>query len=117
MLGGGLDQYRCKGRVWIEGKDGTFLGYGRVVLLERVREYGSISKAAKSMQMSYKHAWDLIRSMNSQSALPLVETSTGGKGGGGTKVTESGEKAIAVFWQLYEETKSFFEDKSKTISF
>jgi len=38
-----------RGRVWIDGPDGTFIGYGRVVLLERIMEHGSITKAAKSM--------------------------------------------------------------------
>ncbi|MBU1639478.1 MAG: LysR family transcriptional regulator, partial [Proteobacteria bacterium] len=55
-----------RGRVWLEGMDGTFIGYGRAMLLERIKEYGSISKAAKSMDMSYKHAWDLIKSMQNQ---------------------------------------------------
>jgi len=36
-----------KGHIWIEGNEGTFLGYGRIALLERIREYGSITKAAK----------------------------------------------------------------------
>ena len=70
------------GRLWIEGKKGTFLGHGRIVLLERIREYGSISRAAKSMEMSYHHAWDLVDSMNRQTTKPLVEKGTGGKGGG-----------------------------------
>ena len=41
---------RLRGRVWIDGPDGTFLGYGRVVL-ERIRECGSVSAAARSMEM------------------------------------------------------------------
>jgi molybdate transport system regulatory protein len=67
----------------------TFLGYGRVTLLGRIRQYGSISQTAKSMDMSYRHAWDLVDSMNRQSPEPLVETTTGGKGGGGAKITET----------------------------
>jgi len=58
--------YELKGRVWIEGASGTFLGCGRVVLLERIAEFGSISKAAKSMDMSYRHAWELVDSINRQ---------------------------------------------------
>ena len=62
--------YRLKGRLWIEGSEGTFLGYGRVVLLERIGEHGSISAAARSMDMSYRHAWKLVDSMNQQSNTP-----------------------------------------------
>lgn len=90
-------KFHWRGRVWLEGVEGTFLGYGRVVLLERIRDYGSISQAAKSMEMSYKHAWDLLESMNRQAGGKLVETCRGGKQGGGAKLTPAGVKAIALF--------------------
>lgn len=86
-----------RGRLWLEGPEGTFLGYGRVVLLERIRESGSIAEAARSMEMSYKHAWDLLGSMNRQAGCKLVETSRGGKSGGGARLTPTGERAIVVF--------------------
>ena len=91
--------FRWRGRLWLEGPEGTFLGYGRVVLLERIRDSGSISAAARSMEMSYKHAWDLLDSMNRQAGGKLVETVRGGKQGGGARLTVAGEKAIALFWQ------------------
>ncbi|HHT9154005.1 MAG TPA: winged helix-turn-helix domain-containing protein [Candidatus Hypogeohydataceae bacterium YC40] len=103
--------YNVMGRMWIEGKEGTFLGYGRVVLLERIRQYGSITGAAKSMNMSYKHAWELVYSMNRQSKKPLVETATGGKGGGGARLTEAGDRAISVFWSLYKSFKNFLTER------
>lgn len=109
--------YRTKGRIWIEGPEGTFLGYGRVVLLERIKEYGSISEAARSMNMSYKHAWDLVNSMNRQSKEPLVITFTGGKKGGGAKLTEAGEKAIATFWKLYQKFQEFLKEEEKSLNF
>ncbi len=90
-----------RGRIWLEGPDGTFLGHGRVVLLERIKEHGSLSQAAKSMEMSYKHAWDLLGSMNRQAGCRLVETTRGGKSGGGATLTPAGEKAIAIFWHYH----------------
>ena len=107
--------YRCRGRAWIEGRDGTFLGYGRVVLLERIRETGSISKAAKTMEMSYKHAWDLVDSMNRQAKEPLVEKVSGGRGGGGTRLTEAGERAIAGFWTLHGRMEEFLAAETKRL--
>lgn len=109
--------YELRGRIWIEGKDGTFLGYGRVVLLERIREYGSITMAAKSMEMSYRAAWELVESMNRQAKTPLVKTVTGGKGGGGTRLTEAGEKAIETFWNLYEKFKEFLKNETQHLNF
>ncbi|OGW61526.1 MAG: ModE family transcriptional regulator [Nitrospirae bacterium RIFCSPLOW2_12_42_9] len=97
------------GRIWIEGKEGTFLGYGRVILLERIKEYGSISEAAKSMDMSYRHAWELVDSINKQAREPLIETATGGKGGGGARLTAAGERAVSAFRDLYARFKGFLE--------
>lgn len=105
------------GRIWINGKEGTFLGYGRIVLLERIREYGSITKAAKSMEMSYRHAWELVDSMNRQARQPLVEAATGGKGGGGAHVTEEGEKAIKLFWQFYTDFQDFLRQEEQNLMF
>ena len=100
-----------RGRVWIDGADGTFLGFGRVVLLERIQEYGSITKAAKSMEMSYRRAWDLVDSMNKQAKQPFVELATGGKGGGGARVTEDGERAIQLFWKFSEDFQAFLKQE------
>ncbi len=102
-----------RGRIWIDGREGTFLGYGRIILLERIREFGSITKAAKSMEMSYRHAWELVDSMNRQAARPLVEAATGGRNGGGAHLTEEGEKAIALFWELYADFQKYLKQRHK----
>ncbi|MBI4699439.1 MAG: LysR family transcriptional regulator [Nitrospirae bacterium] len=104
-----------RGRIWIDGKEGTFLGYGRIVLLERIREYGSITKAASSMEISYRHAWKLVDSMNRQAARPLVETATGGKKGGGALLTKDGEKAVSLFWRLYKDFQDFLKREEKIL--
>lgn len=108
--------YRCRGRIWIDGREGTFLGYGRIVLLERIREYGSITKAARSMDMSYRHAWELMDSMNRQAPEPFIETATGGKKGGGTRLTAAGERAITLFWKFYADFQDFLERKGNILT-
>ncbi|MCF8056860.1 MAG: LysR family transcriptional regulator [Desulfocapsa sp.] len=110
-----MNDYRLRGRIWIEGAEGTFLGYGRVVLLERIRDYASISAAARSMKMSYRHAWKLVESMNSQSRVPVVEKTTGGRGGGGSVVTQAGEQAITCFWSAYQDFKDFLAQRSENL--
>lgn len=87
-------------RFWIKKENRNFLGSGKIELLEHIKETGSISKAAKLMKMSYKAAWDSIDSMNRLSEYPLVESNSGGKGGGGTAVTPEGKKTILVFRRL-----------------
>jgi molybdate transport system regulatory protein len=97
------------GAIWIARQDGSerFLGKGRIQLLELIIEHGSISKAAKAMEMSYKRAWDLINSMNSQAKNPFVITQTGGKSGGGTIVTQDGLQAIEDYKALQQRFKEF----------
>jgi len=103
------------GRVWIDGPEGTFIGHGRVVLLERIMEHGSITKAARSMEMAYRHAWDLVDSMNRQAAEPFVELATGGKGGGGARVTEAGKRAIELFWKFHDDFQKFLAHEQKKL--
>jgi len=112
----GLSSPGIHGRVWIDGPEGTFIGYGRVVLLERIRQYGSITKAAKSMEMAYRRAWDLVDSMNQQAEKPFVEVTTGGVGGGGARVTAEGEKAIAAFWKLDKDFQTFLGKEERKLS-
>ncbi|MCE5193858.1 MAG: LysR family transcriptional regulator [Nitrospiraceae bacterium] len=111
------NSYALKGSIWIEGESGTFLGYGRVILLERIKQYGSISEAAKSMEMSYRHAWELVDSLNRQAKKPLVETSTGGRDGGGAELTNAGKRAIEIFWRLHERFKGFLKNEAKNLKF
>ena len=75
------------GRFWLTKENQSFLGAGRIELLERIDKTGSIHAAAKEMKMSYKAAWERINGMNALADHPLIERTTGGKGGGGTKLT------------------------------
>ncbi|MCB2191511.1 MAG: LysR family transcriptional regulator [Deltaproteobacteria bacterium] len=94
---------QLKGRIWLEKDGQTFLSWGRVVLLERIAEHGTLSAAARSMEMSYSHAWNLVEQMNRMSPEPLVDKQAGGKKGGGARLTPAGEKARDEFWRLVKQ--------------
>ncbi len=70
------------------------IGPGRADLLEAVSRSGSISAAARAMGMSYRRAWLLVEAMNSAFREPLVETLTGGEGGGGAHITDLGREVL-----------------------
>ncbi len=108
---------KVKGSIWIENNDGAFIGNGRILLLERIKKYGSITVAAKSMRMSYRQAWELVSSMNRQSGKALVETFSGGAGGGGAKVTKEGERFIESYRGLQDRFHKFNEEESKKLSY
>ena len=106
---------RINGRIWLESTSADtaqrFMGIGRLELLSHIQRTGSISQAAKAMKMSYKRAWELVHSMNTQAGVPLVTTQTGGEKGGGTIVTETGETYLAHYRALYERFQQFLTDE------
>ena len=97
--------YQVKGRIWLETNQGHQLGPGRQKLLLAIKELGSITEAAKKMKMSYRHAWEIIKQLNSDSGELIVEKNSGGKGGGGSKLTAKGDSLLAH----YEQCQNAFE--------
>ncbi|MFV5364713.1 winged helix-turn-helix domain-containing protein [Acinetobacter oleivorans] len=75
-------------------------GPGKADLLEAIEKTGSISQAAKSMNMSYRRAWQLVDTMNQCFETALVETQTGGTHGGGAAVTALGLKILERYRQM-----------------
>ena len=73
------------------------LGPGKIELLEGVREHGSISAAARAMGMAYRHAWEMIDDLNQGFGRSVVETASGGKAGGGARLTAFGEELVRRF--------------------
>lgn len=110
MVSGQIDcGLQIKGRLWIECQGQTYLSWGRVTLLERIAEFGSVSAAAKSMQMSFSHAWHLVEDMNTLAPEPLVQKQTGGRHGGGAWLTDAGKLAIKNFRDLVEKFQTWVE--------
>jgi molybdate transport system regulatory protein len=98
------------GSLWIHRRQSEFLGGDRIDLLEKIDELGSITKAAKSVGISYKTAWDTINLINNLAEKPLVDRSAGGKGGGGTSLTAEGKKVISQFKTIQEEHRKFLDN-------
>lgn len=73
------------------------VGPGKIELLEQIAAFGSISAAARRMEMSYKHAWDLVEDMNQVFGKPLVTAQTGGRKGGGAQLTPLGLAIVSRF--------------------
>lgn len=88
------------GSLWVSVDGRNLGGHGRIALLQAVAEQGSITRAAQAFGMSYKAAWDAIEAMNSRSGVPLVERATGGRGGGGTRLTEQGHRLVERYAQV-----------------
>jgi molybdate transport system regulatory protein len=74
-----------------------FLADRRIALLEAIGERGSITAAAKQAGLSYKAAWDAVEAMNNLAERPLVTAAAGGAHGGGSQLTEDGQRAVRLY--------------------
>ncbi|MFD2726328.1 winged helix-turn-helix domain-containing protein [Hyunsoonleella rubra] len=101
--------YKIKSRIWIESDQNVLLGEGRVHLLKAIQETGSLSKAAKSLNISYKKAWQLLDSVNKAAKKPVTINSVGGKGGGGAELTNYGKSLITAFDEINKNCWAFLD--------
>lgn len=89
--------------------DGSPLGEPRIALLEAIGREGGISAGARALGLSYRAAWDAIRAMNNLVGRPLVAGQTGGRGGGGARLTEDGLRLVAAYRRLQAEMARAFD--------
>jgi molybdate transport system regulatory protein len=70
-------------------------------LLQAVQQTGSISRAARTVGLSYRGAWLMLDRAVNLAQAPLLQTATGGAGGGGTRLTEAAT-ALLDAWQMLQ---------------
>ncbi len=90
---------------------GGVIGPGKIALLEHVAREGSISAAARCMDMSFRRAWHLIGSLDEALGRPVLETEVGGSGGGGARLTAFGRELVA----RYREAMAVIDTDAKAL--
>ena len=96
-----------EGSLWLSDGARRWGGADRIELLTQVGLTGSITAAAKAVGMSYKGAWDAVEAMNNLAGETLVVRATGGRGGGGARLTPRAERLIASFRGIEDEHRRF----------
>lgn len=112
-----MSTIQIKSRIWVEKNDRVLLGQGKVKLLKAVVATGSLTKAAKSMGISYNKAWHMVDQINKVAERPVILTQVGGTSGGGSSLTAFGQILIDTFeeveqncWKMMDvETEKFRE--------
>jgi molybdate transport system regulatory protein len=76
-------------------------------LLQALQDTGSINKAARTAGLSYKGAWLLLETACNLAHEALLETATGGAGGGGTRLTPAALGLLQAWHDLQAEHREF----------
>lgn len=82
------------------------MGQGKADLLEAIGQTGSISAAARKLDMSYRKAWLMVDEMNQCFRTPVVLAAKGGPQGGGAHLTPCGEEALQRFREIQAKAAS-----------
>jgi len=86
------------------------VGPGKIALLEAVEHNGSITAAAKSLDMSYRRAWLLLDELNRSLRQPAVESAKGGPRGGGCELTEMGRELVTLYRRIEQQATDACRD-------
>ncbi len=100
-----------KVKVWFEEDGRPVFGEGRYTLLKTIEREGSISKAAKKLNMSFKSAWAHLGRAEENLGIKLLERSRGGTGGGYTVLTDRAKNLLHIYERLNVDVKEYSEKK------
>ena len=92
-------RYNISVRLFTAGK---CFGPGLATLLSLVRERHSLRAAAAEMGMAYSKAWRILRDSEEALGFPLLDSTTGGRHGGGAVLTEQGAALLADYERFCE---------------
>lgn len=104
---------KLQSKVWLTKDKKPIIGTGRALLLQLILQQGSISQAAQEMGMSYRTAWGKIKAMEKRLGYPIVQSRTGGGGGGFTLLTQEGKDLL----KKYEKLVSIVQETADTTFF
>jgi 8-oxo-dGTP diphosphatase len=91
------EMYDLKLKIWLVDGDRFIVSDGRASLLRKIEEHGSMSKAAKEMGMSYRHAWEVLQRISENAGGDVVSSTRGGRDGGVTQLTRLGETVLREY--------------------
>lgn len=98
--------------------DAKCFGPGVAQLLHAVQELHSLRAAALSMDMAYSKAWTIIKNSEKALGFSLLDSTTGGKGGGGAALTPEGARLLRAYdtfcSRLHDAADELFQEEFAT---
>jgi len=81
----------------LDDENRKFFGEGPYRLLRAIEETGSLRAAAGTMDMAYTKALKILRQAEQALSCSLTTRATGGKDGGGSRLTPEGKELLAKY--------------------
>jgi len=100
----------------INDKDESFMGIGLVWLLDKIKETGSISQAARDMNMSYAKAHRILKRLEKNLGEEILVTKTGGIDRGSASLTPFAEGFLKLYDAFQKNIKDYSEKKFASFS-
>jgi molybdate transport system regulatory protein len=85
-------------------------------LLEALSHTGSINRAARAAGLSYKGAWQMLENACNLANEPLLHTTTGGAGGGGTHLTPGAQSLLQAWRTLQANHQAFLREQESWLT-
>lgn len=105
-----LPELKAHYKLWLSLKNGDgILGDGKWRLLKAVEEYGSISKAAVQLGISYRKAWGDLKKAEELLGIPVIEKHRGGQLGGSSVITPQGINLIKAYTRFHNDFENAFQ--------
>ncbi len=93
-------------KVWFEHAGERVFGAGLARLCEAVRLRRSLTDAARDCGVSYRHAWNLLRTAGRRLGRPITVPRAGGPEGGGSRLSPEGERLLRLYRRVAEDVQS-----------
>ncbi|MGF6906112.1 winged helix-turn-helix domain-containing protein [Fusobacterium sp. PH5-44] len=93
-------KYRMAIKIYKEEK---VFGSGVASLLLGIKKYGSLKKTTQEMNLAYSKAWKMLKNSEKELGFSLAIREAGGEKGGGSILTNEGEKLLSDYLAFMEE--------------
>lgn len=104
-----------RSKIWIEKNRRIVFGDGREELFMAIDETGSINKAARKLNISYRHAWGYIKTTERRLGIKFLQTQKGGRCGGGATLTDKGREFLNNYTRFRNGINKMVDERFKKV--
>jgi molybdate transport system regulatory protein len=101
-----------KSKIWLEVDGRPAFGDGKCHWMTLIEETGSLKAAAEKLDMSYRGLWGRLRETERRLGVLLVERHAGGRGGGGTRLTDQGRRFLSAYKRFRSGINEYVDRRS-----